>query len=148
MCSAAQFTRLLPLTVALLGSAYAQQASSPPTRRTVMVSVIDKQGKAITDLKKDDFRARLRGQAVSVVDARYSLAPRRLIVLMDVSGSMGLKDPTAKWQIAREALNDLLEQTPRDVPIAMLSFAGEVRDVIDFSRGRDAIKGWLKTPPV
>lgn len=54
---------------------------------------------------------------------------------------------TDKWRIAREALGDLLTQTPVDVPIAMLTFAGDVRDQFDFSQGRRAIEKWLKEGP-
>ena len=42
---------------------------------------------------------------------------------------------------------DLLTETPDDVPIAMLPFSTTVRDIFDFSPGRTAIVKWLKEGP-
>jgi hypothetical protein len=49
-----------------------------------------------------------------------------------------------KWWIAREALQDLLAETPSDVSIALLTFSDQVHDVFDFSQNRISIAEWLK----
>jgi hypothetical protein len=133
------------IVAALFSSGFAQQPSEKlPVTRSVVVNVLDEHGNAVRDLTKEDFRVRLNGAPVTVLNARYSLAPRRVLVLLDVSGSMGGEGSTPKWKIAREAADDLLTQTPRDVPIAMMTFASEVRDVFDFAQGRTAIVKWLE----
>jgi len=58
-----------------------------------------------------------------------------------------VKRRPGKWLIAREALNDLLAETLSDLPIAMIAFAGRVREVFDFSQGRSAIAKWLNEDP-
>jgi hypothetical protein len=44
-------------------------------------------------------------------------------------------------------VQDLLEQVPSDVPVAMVTFAGEAGETIDFSKGRQGIAAWLKAVP-
>ena len=61
---------------------------------------------------------------------------------MDISGSL-TEHGEAKWNIAREAVRDLLTQSPETVPIAKLTFADGVRDVFNFSQSREAIAEWL-----
>ena len=124
----------------------AQQVPSPPTR-SVLVNVLDRHGNALRDLTKESFRVRLDGKPAALLDARYSLAPRRIVVLLDMSGSMTGEASSEKWRMAREAVDDLLAQTPGDVPIALVTFSGKVRDVFDFSQGRTAIAKWLKEGP-
>jgi hypothetical protein len=139
---------LIPLI--LFSSGLARQAPNPPATpvtRPVLVNVFDLNGNAVRDLTKDDFRIRLNGKPAAVLRAEYSLAPRRIVVLLDMSGSMAGETDTKKWRIAREVLEDFLAQTAGDVPIAMLTFSGQVRDVFDFSQGSTAITNWLKQGP-
>jgi hypothetical protein len=93
-------------------------------------------------LTKENFRVHINGKPVEVLDARYTVAPRRIVVLLDMSGSMsgghGGHD-SAKWKITREVLEDLLAQMPGDVPIAMLTFAGTIREEFDFPNSRTTI---------
>ncbi len=119
----------------------AQQASTPPETRSVIVNVLDRHGTPIRDLTKDNFVARVDGKPVQVLDAQYSVAPRRIVVLLDVSGSMAVGK--GKWQVARGAVDRLLSQTPSGVPIAMIIFAGKVRDTFNFVQGRGGITEWM-----
>jgi len=111
---------------------------------SVVVNVFDTRGNAIRNLTKENFRVRLNGKPVAVVDAQYNLAPRRIVVLLDMSGSMTGEEGPEKWQIARDAVDDLLVQAPGNVPIAMLTFADNVHDVFDFPQSRTAIAKWLR----
>jgi len=139
---------LILIVTAVFSPSFARQSPEKSlATHSVVVNVLDKQGNAVCDLTKEDFQFRLNGTPVTVVDARYSLAPRRVLVLFDISPSMGEEHSTAKWQIAREALDDLLKQKPGEAPIAMLTFASEVRDVFDFSQGGTAIAKWLNEAP-
>jgi hypothetical protein len=112
----------------------------------VLVNVLDAHGDAVRDLTKQDFRVSVNGRQIPVLDAQYSLAPRRIVVLLDMSGSM-TEALSKKWQIAQHAIDDLLTQTPGDVPIALLTFAGTVLDVFDSPQSRTEIDRWLKEGP-
>jgi len=125
--------------------AFTQQSVTFPKSgtRSVVVNVFDVHGKAVRDLTKENFRLLLNGKPTAVLDARYGFAPRRMVVLLDMSGSMTGEKATGKWRIAREAVNDLLAESPSGMSIAMLSFAGKVREVFDFSQGKNTISKWL-----
>jgi hypothetical protein len=135
---------LLLATLPRSGSAKGP-ANSPPVMRSIVVSVFDARGSAIAQLSKESFRVRLNGKPVAVLDARYSVAPRRIVILLDMSGSMIGDNP--KWMIARDAVEDLLAQAPADAPVAMLTFAGGTQDVFDFPQGHKAIAKWLEGGP-
>jgi hypothetical protein len=108
---------------------------------------MDRKGNAIRDLAKDNFQVKINKQPVAVLGADYGLAPRRIAVLLDMSGSMGGSRDTNKWRIAREAVEDLLAQTPPDVPIALLTFSDQVHDIFDFRESRLSISRWLRESP-
>jgi hypothetical protein len=130
-----------------LGLLAAAQVGPTQSTYSLLVNVLDRNGNAIRDLTKDSFRIEVHGHHADVVKANYSLAPRRMVVLLDVSGSMEEEKGSEKWQIARAALEDLVAETPRDVPIALLPFSDQVYDVLDFSQNRESITKWLKQEP-
>ncbi len=127
-------------------SGFAQPSPSAPLR-SILVNVLDHNGNAIRDLTKDSFHVKINKQPVVVLGADYDLAPRRIVVLLDMSGSMGGRRDTNKWRIAREAVEDLIAQTPADVPIALLTFSDQVHDVFDFRESRSAISRWFREGP-
>jgi hypothetical protein len=112
-----------------LTSGFAKGAADPQPR-SVIVNVYDRHGSAISDLSTEDFHVFLGGKPVAVLDAHYSTRPRRIVILMDMSVSMTAED--AEWNIAREAVLAVLAQTPKDVPIAMATFAEDIRNEIHF----------------
>jgi hypothetical protein len=128
--------------------ASAQPAPKQPARRSLLVNVLDRNGNAVRDLTKDNFQITVNGRSAALLDAHYSLAPRRIVVLLDMSGSMaGQSEKNKKWRIAREALDELLTETPADVQVALLTFSSHVHDVFDFAQGRSSITAWLKSGP-
>jgi Mg-chelatase subunit ChlD len=134
----------------LLAYGFLAAAQTAPTlsTRSLLVNVLDQNGNAVRDLTKDGFRAKVNGRPATVVEARYSLAPRRIVVLLDMSGSMaGETEKNKKWQIARQALEDLIAETPADVKVALLTFSSQVHDVFDFSQSRSSMAAWLKDEP-
>jgi hypothetical protein len=145
MSATARLVLSIVILPAFLSSSFTQQyANLPPRGRSMVVNVLDAHGNAIRNLTKENFRVRLNGKPVAVINAQYSLAPRRIVVLLDISGSMTGEERMEKWQIARDAVDDMLVHTPRDGSIAMLTFASKVQDVFDFTQGRTAIAKWLR----
>jgi hypothetical protein len=112
-----------------------------------LVNVLDLSGNAVRDLTKDNFHVKVNKQPVAVLSADYTVGPRRIVVLLDMSGSMGANIDTKKWQIARDAVEDLFTQTPTDIPIAFLTFSDQVHDVFDFRESRVAISRWFDGGP-
>jgi hypothetical protein len=148
MTGTTRFFLSIGILPALLSVGLAQQAlQSQSATRSVIVNVFDARGNAVRNLSKENFHVSVNGKPSIVLGAKYTLAPRRIVVLLDMSGSMIGEEATGKWRIARQAADDLLEQTPGAVPIALLTFSDKVRGVFDFSQGRAAIAKWLKEGP-
>ncbi len=82
---------LAACALAVLGAAAQQQ---PPTFRTgseavrVFVTVTDRDGRLVTTLTRDDFEVRDDGKPQPITQFDNSPQPIRLIVMLDVSGSM------------------------------------------------------------
>jgi len=122
------------------------QTPSPSTR-SFFVNVLDRNGNAVRDLAKDSFRVKLNGHLTPVLGADYGLAPRRIVVLLDTSGSMAGEKGNKKWQIAREAVANVSTITPTDVALAMVTFSDQVNTTFGFEQGRFVIAEWLKQGP-
>lgn len=127
---------LIATSISLLTPSATAQATT-----SLLVNVIDRKGDAVRNLTRDDFRVRVNGRPATLHEASYSLAPRRIVALLDMSGSMS---GDKRWRIASEATEDFLTDTPTDVSVALLTFSDRVHDVFDFSQSRDSMTRWLK----
>ena len=138
---------LLLATLGLFPSALAQQARNAPETLPVLVNVVDLHGNVVRDLTKSDFRVRINGNPALISDAQYNVAPRRIVVVLDMSGSMAGETDNGKWQVAREVVDEFVTQMPSDGRIAMVTFSDQVHQIFDFSQGRTAVVQWLKQGP-
>jgi Mg-chelatase subunit ChlD len=118
-------------------------ADATEATRSVIANVIDSHGHAVDDLRKENFALFLNGKRASLSSARYNVARRRIVVLLDVSGSMEGTITNGKWKLAEEAVRELLSQSESNGQIAMVTFASEVQEIYDFRQGRTAISRWL-----
>src|SRR5713101_4087990 len=133
---------------ALLFGGLLSVAQSPPKRTvSVLINVLDQNGSAVSDLRKENFQVKLNGHPAALVGAPYSFGPRRIVVLLDMRSSMKGQSINNAWVIAREALEDVLTESPTGAQIALLTFSSQVDKIVDFSQGRPAIKDWLKHGP-
>jgi Mg-chelatase subunit ChlD len=138
---------LVGIVLSVCGILASAQSEPAPSASSLLVNVLDRNGDAVRDLSKDNFRVRVNGRPAALLQASYSLAPRRIVVLLDMSGSMAGEPDHKKWWIAREALEDLLAETPSNVSIALLTFSDQVHDVFEFSQNRTSMAAWLKERP-
>ncbi len=89
-------TRLLTygtLTACLVGAVVAAAVQQPTFRGEsdvvrVFVTVTDRDGRLVTDLTQDDFELRDEGKSQPITLFDDTPQPIRLIVMLDVSGSM------------------------------------------------------------
>ena len=138
------FMTVLFVQASLLGSAAGQTpANLSGATRSVIANVIDSHGNPVRDLTKESFALFLNGKPAVVTNARYSSAAHRIVVLLDLSGSMAGTTTSGKWRIAVEAVRDLLTQTDSGLPIAMVTFASGIQETFDFHQGKTAILNWL-----
>ncbi len=116
-------------------SAQTKPAGSGGERRTVVVSVLTEKGQLVSGLQKENFRATLGGQDVQIISAQYDTSPHRVLLLLDVSGSMYPNRPVESLFAAR-----LLDNTAPGNPVAVLTFSGSIVAQVPFSTDRTAAR--------
>ncbi len=101
----------------------------PCTVPPVVVGVIDKNGQPVQNLMPGDFHAKLRGEHAQITSATYNQDPRRIVILLDSSGSMAGEHPKLQIQIVKE----LAAAVPPDTSLALLTFSEGIIDRMEFS---------------
>ncbi len=116
------------------------QSTPDCLERTIPVGLKIQPGRGV-ELNKLHFRATSQGQALEVLSAAADAAPRRAVLLVDTSGSMG-PGPTGvrkpAIQLAFELGEEAVRKLPPTVSLALILF-GELEDKLDFAASRDAL---------
>ena len=133
---------LLLVGAALEALAQACTCEGGPRRRTLAVNVLDEQGNQVSGLTAANFRAEFRGQPVEILSAALDTQPRRIVLLLDTSGSMAAR--VGKWELAAEAAEDLLGWGPPDSSIALVTFREKVEPRTGFESESQKAKQALK----
>jgi hypothetical protein len=128
LCSLAYFL--------LAVSAQAQDDSC--LRRTIPISVIEKTGSPATGLVAGDLRGVFRRKPVQILSATQDIRPRRIIILLDASGSM-MTENQAKWQLALLAATKLVTGAPETEKISLVMFTDQIEGTPDLGERRDSI---------
>src|SRR5579862_8463472 len=76
--------------------AYAETSTGCESR-TIAVNVLDHEGNIVTDVKPTEFRAEFRGRPLEILSSSKSSAPRRVVVLVDLSGSLIRVEGAVHW---------------------------------------------------
>ncbi|MCU1310378.1 MAG: hypothetical protein JWO20_1503 [Candidatus Angelobacter sp.] len=119
------------------------QTSSQCTESKLLVNALNRDYHRIEGLNAADFVLTLGKKPVSVTRVeKLPLAPR-VIVLVDVSGSMG-EHPLPDAE--RFVVHTLLQEFPTDVPIAVMTFSNDPRLIANFSLDRASL--WSSVSPV
>ena len=134
------FATLVPLICAIPLPAQV----SPPCPSTLIVNVIDGNGRPEPDVPKESFRVRINGHSATVRAAEYKMLARRIVLLLDRSGSMSGNLSKNKWSIAGTAAQDLISLASSQVPIAVVAFSEKVNGTVGFDRGRALVNDELK----
>jgi VWFA-related protein len=136
--------RLLTWSLVFL-AAQASNPQAPVYRSTadmvpLFVTVADKSGRLVTDLTKDDFRVFDNGRAQPLTLFDSAPQPVRLIVLLDVSGSM-----TGNLPILRAACNQLFTRLRPDDRVRVGSFGQTIEISPVFTGDVAAMRAALPT---
>jgi len=128
--------RLTPLigAVILLCAVVFPLASQddPCTQRSFLVTVIDREGHPVPGLTAANFRGKFRGKPVQIESAVFDTGPRRMVIVLDISGSM-MRGNESK--VARLLALDAVQMNRDDSPLALTAFATSVIASIGFDRG-------------
>jgi hypothetical protein len=123
---------VLALCFLLVARAFAQESSC--LHRTLPLSVEDAKGLAIQGLAPADFQAKLRDAPVRILSIVPDDRPRRIVILLDASGSMA-----AKWGRVLVPASALAETSLPNTELALLIFGTEIYEQIGFSEGHRSV---------
>ncbi len=132
---------LLALPAILLQASLASDESC--LRRSVSVTVADRNWAPVPGLQPADFRAEFRGKPINILSVIPDNGPHRIVIILDASGSIGQPPTTMpgqnNWPLERQMASHLVEIRPRETTFALLIFNDKVIDQIDFSQGPEAV---------
>lgn len=103
------------------------------------VNVTDTHGRAISNLKADDFNVTENGETRVVTDVEQTHTPFNLILLLDVSGSV-----EERLDFIRKAALDFLRTTSPQDRIAIISFRDDIQVISDFTSDRTLLAERVK----
>ena len=127
-----------------LGTFHAPDAVVTPVSTTPHVmrlhaSVTDTNGRAIHDLKAEDFLVYENGQQRPVTDVEQTRTPFNIVLLLDVSGSV-----EERLDFIRKAALDFLKTVSPQDRIAVISFRDDIQLVSDFTTDRNLLNERVK----
>jgi hypothetical protein len=122
---------LATLGAALLapGGAPAQQADC--RQRTLPVNVVYRDGLRVGGFAPQDFRGTLRGKPVEIVSLQQDSRPRRIVILLDASGTM--VQPARNWAWARAMAGYFAAVAPARSSLGQIVFSGQVNQKVDLT---------------
>jgi len=106
--------------------------------RTIPVTPIDDHGIPLQDLKASSLQGKVHGRPVTVLSTTLNTRPRRIMVCVDMSGSM-VAGPDTKWPVTQIMLEDIAQAGPTVGQLGMELFAEKVFDVVDISSNPHAV---------
>jgi VWFA-related protein len=103
------------------------------------VSVMNRSGGAIANLKKEDFQIQENGTSQSVEFFQTGTAPFNLVLVLDLSGS--IKD---KLDVVKSAALKFLDVLGEQDRVAVLTFTDEVRVISQLTQDRKELRRRIK----
>lgn len=132
--SSVRYILLVGLVASFVGRASAQSGSC--LDRAIPAYVFAKRERAVAAPRTAGFKASVNGKRIVVIHATYNDRPRRIVILIDVSGSMS--EP-GKLKYGLVFARDLISLASPQTPLALLTFSDRIEDVVPFGRGRAAV---------
>ena len=139
-------TRPILFTALLAAVAVLEIAAQQPTFRgisdavRVFVTVTDREGRIVTTLARDDFEVRDEGKPQPITLFDNSPQPIRLIVMLDVSGSM-----EGNLSLLRAGADQLFARLQPGDAARVGTFGNDVSISASFTRDRNELRAVLPT---
>ena len=134
---------LLVLVSAFILTATGRAQDANCVHRAVFVSVVDKNGALVEGLAAADFHAEFHGKPVKILSVTPDDRPRRIVILLDASGSMFGANGMKWWLAWASALQMAQSNLPR-ISLALLVFRQDIVERVDFSLGTSGVAERLK----
>ncbi len=141
-CVRSYSKRLFLLALLVLGWLGAGQGEEGPCLHyTAGVNVVDKHGNTIEGLAAQDFQVKVGRLPLEVRSAALHRDSCRIVILLDVSGSM---TAPSKWDLALTAAEDIVLHAPSGCRLALIVFAEGSLEKVGLGQGRRALNQLLQ----
>lgn len=124
----------------LFGPSVLQSQEDTCLKRTIELSLVNSKGQVVKDSDPSMFAATYRGKSVRILSVAQDHGPRRVVILLDASGSM-----MPVHQFAFDVADELLDQLPQGVQVMAVIFAKEEAATSTFTTDRQSVRQQLKT---
>lgn len=113
--------------------------------RTIPLVAMTNDGQVVADLTTQNLR--IKGIKATVKNITFDASPRRVILLLDVSGSMGGELAPSAWDNARELAKAFLKQASPQDWIALDVFAEREKEIVPFTHDFASIRAAIESLP-
>jgi len=107
-------------------------------KRTFPANVVDEHGQQILGLTSEQFRADFQGQPVKVMSAKFEGGPQRILMLVDVSGSMWFD--AQQRELVKLVADDIVSSGPPQAQLALATFSSKFETIVRFGQGRETVR--------
>jgi hypothetical protein len=128
------------LILGFLGTASVCAQQNSCQTRMVPVSIMSGDGSPLPDINEAAFEGSYRGKSVRINSVAIDQRPRRVLLLLDVSGSF-----TDKLDWAFDVADDMLEHIPLPTEIGLASFANTLETAVPPTTDRTKIRNEIKS---
>ncbi len=112
----------------------------PCHTRLLPTFVTDKDGNILRGLVSSDFLLQSRGTPVSIVSWNPDGRPHRVVILLDVSGSMRGITGSGFWNSVMWIVQHVASIQSDNAQFALIMFSDQVIETVGFSQGNDAVR--------
>jgi Mg-chelatase subunit ChlD len=117
------------------------QENSSCLRRSLNVSVINDGLQSFVGLTAANFRGTFQGKPVQILSAKPDARPRRVVILLDMSGSM--IEPAERLLRARGLALSLIAHAPNNSPVGVVTFSKGILEQMGFAHSREELTDFV-----
>jgi len=112
--------------------------TEPCIHRTIIASLTNRDWAPITGVRREDLVGEFRGKPVQLLSLTPDEGPRRIVILLDASGSLndGGQTGPAGWYISVALASHIVEAKLARTELALIIFNERILEVLDFDSGQ------------
>jgi hypothetical protein len=119
--------------------------TEPCIHRTIIASLTDRDWAPITGLQRDDFVGEFRGKPLRLLSLTPEEGPRRIVILLDASGSLNEgKETGAAWELSVALASHIVEAKLERTELALIIFNERIIEILDFDSGQPKLAERLR----
>ena len=132
---------VVALVFVLLGARGVRAQADSCLRRSVPVNVLNDQGQIVTGLTENNFIGSIRHQPVKVLSVTQDDSPRRVVIVIDASGSMTGERST--WHLYLAVAHNLVTPMSSETLAGLIVFGSKVDKNISLTSNKKQLEDEL-----